>query len=215
MYNHALKLDYNFKDNLNIALIYNYIKGFTYSAYNQNSNTNVITSAIQNYNYRQSLGLEGNIPVKICNAYSFNIYGQAVREYFKYTNKTNEVDYNESNSFSFNLNHRIKLPFKFNSNITMVYESATVYGIYTFKPLYYCNIGLSKNVLSGKGSLKLSITDPLDTKSNRYSTQAFDLDLTAKEKTESRSVRLAFTYQIGRKRDVKKQIKTDEQNRMK
>lgn len=215
MFNHAFKLDYVFKNDYHFAFNYNCIKHFSYSVYSQNPTTSVVISSIQNYDYRKSFGCELNIPIKVGNVYMLNIYGQAVREFFKYTNPSKEIDFNESNSFSFNLNHSIKLPYQVRANLYMAYESPTVYGIYTFKPLYYCNIAIQKNIFSGKGSLRLAATDPFDTKSNRYQTQAFDLDLTATEKSETRSFRLTFSYQLGKHKPLKRTIKTEELDRIK
>jgi hypothetical protein len=198
-YINASKINWEIKSKYNFSLQYNYIKDFAYVIYEQDNTTQTATTIRNNFNYRQTLGFDIGIPITLTSWWDIDLNTQAYYEFFKYTNNQKEQIKNESTSFLVNLNHTFSLPKGFNAMANMHYESPTSYGIFTFKPLYYVNFGISKSVFKKQGSIRFLATDLFDTNSNRYGTNFYNLDLNAKEKAETRSFRLSFSYKFGKK----------------
>ncbi|TKC00349.1 TonB-dependent receptor [Pedobacter cryophilus] len=198
-YINASKINWEIKSKYNFSLQYNYIKDFAYVVYEQDNATQTATTSRNNFDYRQTLGFEIGIPITLASWWDIDFNTQAYYEFFKYTNNQKKQINNESTSFLVTLNHTLTLPKGFNAMANMHYESPTSYGIFTFKPLYYVNFGISKSILNKQGSIRFLATDLFDTNSNRYGTNFYNLDLNAKEKAETRSFRLSFSYKFGKK----------------
>ncbi len=201
-YTNSSKINWAIKSKYVFSLNYNYIKDFIYTVYEQNNITKTAVTNNQNFDYQQTLGFNIGVPVTITSWWNSDINLESNYEFFRYTNNLSNKINNESTSFLADFNHTLSLPKEFNAMINMHYESSTSYGIYRFKPLYYLNFGFSKSILKKQGSIRLLATDLFDNNSNRYATNFYNLDLNAKEKTETRSFRLSFSYKFGKK-DVK------------
>jgi hypothetical protein len=194
---YASKLEWLFKDKYSTSIKYNYNKDFVFSIYEQDEVSKNATTFLQNFNYRQTIGLSFNAPVKLTSWYNLNLYTEGNLEYFKFTNKQGESVYNQSGNYAVIINNDLRLPKNIRSSINLNYESPTAYGIYSFKPLYYVNLAFSKSVLKNNGSIRFIITDLFDTNATRYSSQFYNLDLVGREKGETRSFRLNFSYKFG------------------
>jgi iron complex outermembrane receptor protein len=195
---YAGKLEWLFKDNYSTTIKYNYNKGFAYNIYEQNDVERTAITYFQNFDYRQTVGLSLNIPITISKWYNLNLYTEGNLEYFKFTNQQNQIVYNQSGNYAFIITSNLTLPKNIRASINYNYESPTAYGIYSFKALYYANMAFSKPMFKNKGSLRLIITDPLNTNAGRYASNFYNLDLTGREKAETRSFRLNFSYKFGK-----------------
>ena len=211
---YASKIEWLFKDNYSTTIKYNYNKGFTYNIYEQNDIEQTAVTYTQNFDYRQTVGLSFNIPLRISKWYNLNLYTEGNLEYFKFTNRQNQIIYNQSGNYAVIITNNLRLPKNIRASINYNYESPTAYGIYNFKALYYANMAFSKPLFKNNGSLRLIITDPLNTNAARYSTNFYNLDLTGREKPESRSFRLNFSYKFGKasvKNYEKRKLGSDEE----
>jgi hypothetical protein len=195
----ASKINWELKSKYNFSVHYNYVKDFVYTIYEQNNLNNTVTTSRQNYNYRQTIGFEMNVPITLTKWWDLDMNTEANYEFFSYTNQQKKEVLNNSTSFLVDFNHALILPKGYNAMANMHYESPTSYGIFKFEPLYYLNFGISKSILNKQGSIRLVATDLFDTNSNRYATNVYNLDLNAKEKTETRSFRISFSFKFGKK----------------
>jgi hypothetical protein len=83
------------------------------------------------------------------------------------------------------------------------YYSPAVIGAARFKSSWSVNIGLAKTILNNNGTVTLNLTDVFNTQVYRYNITAAGALSTDRSKTESRFVKLVFTYRFGNKQ-VKK-----------
>ena len=88
------------------------------------------------------------------------------------------------------------------------YQSTLTYGLYSVKPQYSNDIGLSHSFADKKANIKLSMSDIFNTRRNDVTEnyQATDLDI--KQKNESRVTRLTFTYNFGNNKIKRSQHQT-------
>jgi Outer membrane protein beta-barrel family/CarboxypepD_reg-like domain len=85
----------------------------------------------------------------------------------------------------------------YNAEFSGYYKSDGIYGIYAAKGFTYFDAGLSKNILEGKGSLKLSLSDIFNGLKSGWDVQLANVDISARRKDETRFVKLNFTYRFG------------------
>ena len=83
------------------------------------------------------------------------------------------------------------------AELTLFYRSPLTYGAYSFKAQYNGSIAVSKQVLKEKGTLTLTVLDPLNLQESRYDTRAEEVQAYGLDKMETRFVRLNFSYRFG------------------
>ena len=94
-------------------------------------------------------------------------------------------------------NNTVNLPNGLRAELNLFYRSPLTYGAYSFKAQYDASIAVSKPVLQEKGTLTLTVLDPLNLQKNRYDTRAAEVQGYSLDKTETRFVRLNFSYRFG------------------
>lgn len=197
-YANSFEINYLIKEKYSFSLRYNHVKDFTYTTYQQDDASGIAITSRSNFDYRKSFGLDINLPQDIMKWWTANLSTQAYYEFFKFNSSYSGTVYNSSFSGSADLNNMFRMGKGYSSQLALHYETPTAYGVYRFKSLYFANIGFAKSILNKAGSLRFSINDIFDTNSYRYSTNSYNLDLQAKEKRETRSFRLSFSYKFGK-----------------
>jgi hypothetical protein len=197
-YINSTKLEWELDAKYVFDVHYNYTTNFVYTVYAQDLRNNVAIASMQNFDYRQTFGVSVAIPITISKWYDINLSAEGNKEFFKYIDAANQVIYNSSLNASIKLNHNFLLPKTIKATINMLYETPTAYAVYHFKPLYYMNFGISKSVFQKRGSVRVVVTDIINSNSNRYLTNLAGINLIAKDKTETQSIRLSFNYKIGK-----------------
>ena len=194
----STKLEWEFDAKYVFDIHYNYTNNFAYTVFTQNLTNNVAIASMQNFDYRQTLGVSVAIPITVSKWYDINLSAEGNKEYFKYIDVSNKAIYNSSLNGSLILSQTFQLPKTIKVSINMLYETPTAYAVYHFKPLYFMNLGISKPVFQNRGSIRLAATDIFNSNSNRYATSLAGINLIAKDKTETQSIRLSFNYKIGK-----------------
>ncbi|RYY58472.1 MAG: hypothetical protein EOO05_16355, partial [Chitinophagaceae bacterium] len=86
-----------------------------------------------------------------------------------------------------------------NAEMSAMYMSALTIGVLHVKGQGSVNLGVSKTILKKMGKLTLNVTDIFNTQQQRYTVSSFGVSSTNLAKTESRMVRLAFSWKFGNK----------------
>ncbi|QNH62627.1 TonB dependent receptor [Hymenobacter sediminicola] len=94
-------------------------------------------------------------------------------------------------------NTTVNMPNGMRAELNLFYRTPLTYGAYSFKAQYNGSIAVSKPVLKEKGTLTLTVLDPLNLQVNRYNTRAEGVQAYSLDKTETRFVRLNFSYRFG------------------
>lgn len=87
-----------------------------------------------------------------------------------------------------------------NAEFSLMYLSPFQYGSYKTKTLFSTDLGVSKTVLKGKGSLKLAVTDIFNTLAYNKEVDYDGVISSIHQKEESRFVNLVFRYKFGNAR---------------
>jgi hypothetical protein len=196
-YSNSFQVNYTVNNKYSFSLQYNHIKDFMFTVYQQNDNNQVAITSKSNFDYRKTVGFEFDIPQDITKWLSVDLSLQNYYEFFKFTSAFSGEVKNSSFSGLYNLNSTFKMPKGFNALLNLHYETPLSYAIYQFESLYFTNLGVSKSILKKAGSIRFTATDLFNTNSSRYRSNAYNLDLYGKEKKETQSFRLSFSYKFG------------------
>ncbi|MFT6808024.1 MAG: iron complex outermembrane receptor protein [Saprospiraceae bacterium] len=100
-------------------------------------------------------------------------------------------------SYVMNVNNEFTINKKVNAEISGQYQSGVTYGIFSVRPQYFVDLGVSTKVMEGQGRLKLSVKDVFNIFENSVIAKSGSIDLKVRNKWESQRVHLSFTYNFG------------------
>ena len=105
-------------------------------------------------------------------------------------------------AFDIKAQGRVRLPHGYGLQILALYQSPTIWeGAFNLDAYWRTDIGITKSVLKGRGMLKLVATDLFHSQKLRLQGQfrngPSDLRLNALGTSESRQIKLAFSYRFG------------------
>lgn len=194
----SIEVSYSYKYATNAKLKYtqtsNYIEQLTFQ-----SGTNTILTP-QNAGSRKMITLSISTPLQPKPWWNIYVSAEPFWQQFNTTingygvnrtSNTNSIGFNGyiSNSFTLKSKWRAELSGWFS------YQNATT--IYISKPLASLNIGISKNCMKDKATIKLGITDLLNTQRWEQSLTNTNLTMHTYRKWESRNISFSFTYRFG------------------
>jgi iron complex outermembrane recepter protein len=194
----SIEVSYSYKYATNAKLKYtqtsNYIEQLTFQ-----SGTNTILTP-QNAGSRKMITLSISTPLQPKPWWNIYVSAEPFWQQFNTTingygvnrtSNTNSIGFNGyiSNSFTLKNKWRAELSGWFS------YQNATT--IYISKPLASLNIGISKNCMKDKATIKLGITDLLNTQRWEQSLTNTNLTMHTYRKWESRNISFSFTYRFG------------------
>jgi outer membrane receptor protein involved in Fe transport len=100
-------------------------------------------------------------------------------------------------SFRGNMNHTITLPKDWSVELSGWYQSKTVYGMAWFDARGAVDVGIQKQLLNKKLTVKATASDIFDTWSNNYRFNYNNVNVRGKQGFDSRRFRLNLTWRFG------------------
>ncbi|MGX5688593.1 TonB-dependent receptor [Arcticibacter tournemirensis] len=196
-YSTSAELTDIYKERLTSNLSYNYVRDYYLSFTEQNDTSGVSRTIKRNLQSLKSIGMEFDYSLDVNSWFNsiLNLQG-----YFrKFNIGQGESVQRNSILVSFSASNTFKLKKGVRAECNFSYESPTVSGMYDFKSVYVLDFGAGKAFLNDDLMLKLSVSDILNSDRNRYASNFPDVEMTGRQKIETRVVRLNLTYKFGRK----------------
>jgi iron complex outermembrane recepter protein len=197
-YTQNLELTHLYKDKISTTFRVSFVDDVFMDINEQNNETLVNTIITKNLDKQYTYGMELNAPFEVTKWWNLDLNVQA--NMVNYSTMSSVGQFNNSSPDvilttlqSFSLGKIVK------AEISSMYETPAVYGIYNFEAAYNVDAGLSMSLFKKQGSLKLRLTDLFNSSNNEYDSNFEDLDLRIFDKKESRTAQLSFSYSFGRK----------------
>lgn len=204
-------------------------KGFLTTTLNYSRTTDLINETFEQADYatiiregnigvRHNAGLAISAQVKPAKWWNASLYGNYNYTQFKGVLYNEKIDVSASNVL-FNVNNQFKFGKTWGAELSGWYRTKGVDGQIIIQPLGAMNVGVTKQVLKGKGTVRLTVRDILYTQFpkgniNFQRTQAY-----FENQRDSRVATIAFTWRFGKPIKSQPSRKTggasDEQNRVK
>lgn len=159
-----------------------------------------------------------NINAPIKKWWRLNLYAQF--NYSTFNGLVNGEDLNVSGSgFVVNASNQFQLPKGLGFEINGFFRSRTLQGTLVSQPMGAVNIGMSKQILKNKGTIRLNVRDVLGIQNFRGYSRYQNIDLNIKNQWNSRVITASFTYrfskgQAGNQSQRRRGGAGDEQNRV-
>ncbi|HEY1017501.1 MAG TPA: TonB-dependent receptor [Sediminibacterium sp.] len=196
-FSHNIELNHTFKSMLTTSLNYSTTKDIIQDVLEQVDSTNTSYVKKSNIAKRENIGLSVSLNAPVTKWWRTSIYTNAF--YNKFSGMVNggyvEVD---GTSFMANINNMLSFSKGWGAELSGFYRSSAVQGVLVSDPMWAMNIGLSKQIMKNKGSIRLVVRDVFYTQVFSGYSKYQNVDVTIRQSRDSRVVNLSFTYRFNK-----------------
>lgn len=221
-YTHNIELSHAFKGK--------YITSVNYSATDDvisqvnkvdpnNPDSKIRFVTVDNVAKFRNIGLSVTTPVTVAKWWTANIFTNIFNNQYKGTFDTTTIDLSFT-SFMINVTNNFNFGKGVSGEISGFYRHKGVNGLSTMEPIYQLSFGLQKQVIKGKGTLRLNVRDPFAWQKFEGVTKYGRIDGNFLSRPDIRQVTATFTYRFGKTSQQNQQPRRrnsasqDEQNRV-
>ncbi len=183
-------------------------KGKLITTLNYNATSNVISQLVKpdgdllyltadNVAKFRNMGVAITAPVPITRWWNSNTFVNVFNNHYEgiYENKPLSLSYT---SYMINMTHTFTIKQGFTLEVTGFYRARGVNQLNIDEPMYMLSFGSQKQVLKGKGTIRLNVRDPFWLQRYKGKTQYDVVDSRVQNKWDNRSVTVSFTYRFGK-----------------
>ncbi len=207
-YTGTLQLSHTYNGEFITSVYYSQTNdAYDFPLYSQNDTTKVNITERKNFGRVMAYGVSLYAPVQFTKWWSGNFNLDA--SYLRYKAYAVNGNFNKADKYiTFNTTQNFAINSTIAAELSGRYESPTVYGVNRIRETYAVNAGISQQLFNKRGSIKLNINDIFNTDRDRYTAMYQNIDLTGRDKKETRVFRIGFSYRFG-KTTVKSARKRD------
>ena len=216
-FSHNIELNHSFNSFLNTSLGYSQTTDIIQEVLEQidSTSTSFVTRSNLAKRNGASLSVSANIPVT--KWWRSNIYTNVF--YNEFTGTVNNGPINVKGATGVgNITNSFTLKKGWGAEISGFYRTKAIEGTMVAQPMGAVNMGISKQVMKNKGTVRLNVRDVFWTQKFRGYSKYQNVDVTIANTRDSRVVNLGFTYRFGKQQKApqrKKGSAGDEENRVK
>lgn len=194
-FTHNIELSHSFKNRLITTLNYNTTNNVISQLIKPDGDILFLTS--DNVARFRNIGIAITAPVPVTKWWDSNIFVNVYNNHYEgiYENKPLDLSYT---SFMINWTQTFTIKQGFTAEVSGFYRAKGVDQLSINDPMYLLNFGAQKQVLKGKGTLRLNLRDPFWMQRYSGKTQYDVVDSRVKNKWDNRQVTATFTYRFGK-----------------
>jgi hypothetical protein len=196
-YSHSFQLNYLFKNKYMAQVAYTAAKDVIADVILADTTNKALYQTSKNIDQQKIYRFTITTPFQIGNWWKVNNNFNGIEMSSKSPNLEGE-QLNASQFFVIlNSNHTFKINNDFTAELNGKYISPMLNGTLKLQSEFTMDAGLGKSVFNKKGTLKLGVTDILNTKNQKVSSVYPGVNYAVRQKYETRVFRLSFTYRFG------------------
>jgi iron complex outermembrane receptor protein len=196
-FSHNIELSHTYNNFLTTTLNYTQTTDIIQDVLEQNTAKNESYIKKTNIANQRQFGLSVNAFFPITKWWTSNIYVNVYNNEFKGIVNGDYVTIGATTGMT-NVMEQFKFKNGWGAEVSGFYRTEGVEGIFRIKGFGMMNLGLSKQVLKNKGSLRLSVRDALFTQKVKGETKFSNIDAHFQQFGESRVVNVSFTYRFSK-----------------
>lgn len=196
-YTDNFELNYTYNKNLIVTLGYSRTTDVITEVPGTDPATKVAFITNQNLQIQNSYSINIYTPFTVTKWWDGNINVNGFYMGFKSNNLEGSNLDRGQNAYEIKTTQTFSPIDNYKAELTANYQSTLTYGLYSVKPQYSADAGISHTFANKKASVKLSVSDFLNVRRNDVSSNYQSNDINISQKRESRITRLTFTYNFG------------------
>lgn len=194
---HNVELSHTYKGFLTTTLNYTKTTDMINDILEQDPDKNETVIRKQNIANQRQYGLALNAGGQLTKWWSGNVYANL------FNNKFSGVlngDYTviSANTGQFNVSNQFKMNKTWSAELSGFYMTGGVDGVFRIKGFGMMNMGVSKQLFKGKGSLRLNIRDVLYSQKIKGTIRYSNIDAAFQQRRDSRQLGLGFTWRFSK-----------------
>jgi iron complex outermembrane recepter protein len=220
-YTHNIELSYAFKSKYIATLSYNNTDDVISQIVKldpNNPSSKIRYLTIDNVAKFRSLGISITTPITIAKWWTANLFTNVYNNHFEGVYDTINIDL-AFTSFTMNLTNNFNFGKGYSGELSGFYRYKTINSLTKLEPVYQISIGAQKQVMKGKGTIRMNIRDPFAWQKFQGVSKYGLIDGSFLARPDIRQVTTSFTWRFGkngqqaqpRRRSSSSQ---DEQNRV-
>ncbi len=216
---HNIELSHTYKGFLTTTLNYNRTTDIIQDVLEQNTDKNESFIKKSNIASREQYGISINAGGQIKKWWMANLWTNLYKNHYKGIVNGDDISLGAT-SLQMNLSNQFKFNKGWSAELSGFYTSPMVEGVFRIKGFGKMDMGVTKQILKGKGTLRLSGRDVLWSQKISGTSRFSNIDAMFQQRKDSRQVALGFTYRFSKgKMGNNQKRKTggadDEKNRVK
>jgi iron complex outermembrane receptor protein len=216
MYSHVLEASHTYKQFLTTTLNYSYTKNLFNEVFHQKDFATIVSQG--NYGSMNDASVSVNAQIPVAKWMNTNVYTEAKYNRFRGLLYGDDVDISAT-TFLVNVNNQLKFKKGWSAEVSGWYRTAGIEGQIKIHSLAQVNMGVQKQVLKNKGTMKLNVGDVFRTRNPKGDINFQNTEAKFRQYSDNRTVTVSFSYRFGKPIKGVQKRKTggagDEQNRVK
>lgn len=196
-FSHNIELTHTYNNFLTTTLNYTHTTDIIQQVLEQNTSKNESYIKQTNIASQRQFGISVNAFLPVTKWWTSNVYLNVFNNRFSGIINKDPVTISATSGM-FNVMEQFKFNKGWGVELSGFGRTQSVDGIFYIKPFAIMNLGLSKQVLNNKGSLRLSVRDLLWSQRIKGESKYSDIDAKFQQYGESRVVNLSFTYRFSK-----------------
>jgi hypothetical protein len=151
----------------------------------------------------QNVGIAITVPVKMNKWWTSNVFLNVYNNhfnglYFNAAKNTNDVIDLQYTSFMLNVTNTFSFQKGWSGELSGWYRAKTVEQLNIADPMYFLTMGVQKNIMKGKGTIRFNFRDPFHWQKFGAYTNYSNIDVRMTNKWNNRALNLSFSYRFGK-----------------
>jgi hypothetical protein len=219
-FSHNIEVSHNYKGQLNTSVNFTQTKDVINDILKQDDATKITFQTKENIAKRRNVGISISYNKPLTKYWTVSAFTNIFNNHFEGL-VNNRYLVAELTSAMFNMSNQFKLSKTWSGELSGFVRSKTLEsGLILAEPMGMFSFGASKQVLKGKGTVRMNVRDPFWLQKFRGSTKFENIDAEIRSKWDNRQVVVGFSYRFGKNTNNVPQIRRkasasqDEQNRV-
>ena len=196
-FTHNIELSYTLMSKYITTVNYSRTTDVISQILNQNTTDKTTYLTTENISAFRNIGLSVTAPFRWTPWFSTNLFMNVYNNYYKGMYNAAEIEVSYT-AYMMNITNTFNIAKGFSAELSGFYRSRAVEELMMMNEMYQMTIGLQKNVLKDKATIRLSFRDPFGWQKFGGHMKYGDVDATIANRWDSRQVAAGFTYRFGK-----------------
>ena len=194
---HNIEFTHTYKGFLNTTLNYTRTTDIINDVLEQNTDRNETYVKKDNIAKQRQFGISISAGGELTKWWSANVWTNVYNNRFEGIVNGDHVEISATTGQA-NISNQFKIGKTVNAELSGYYNTGGVEGVFRIKNFGMVNMGISKQVLKGKGSVRISARDVLYTQKIKGDIKYSNIDAAFQQHRDSRQISLGFTYRFAK-----------------
>ena len=196
-FSHNLELSHTYKNILTTTLNYSRTTDILQEVIEQNEDKNETFVRQANIAKQRQLGLSVNASIPVTKWWSSNMYANVFNNKFDGIANNSPISVSAT-MFVLNGSQQFRFAKTWNAELSGFFRSKGIDGVMQTMPMGLLSVGFGKQMMKGKGNLRLNVRDVFFLQKFNGSIQYSNIDTHIRQQNENRVANISFTYRFSK-----------------